>query len=190
MKIDRDTWIISDTHFGHANIVKYCNRPENHDDIMMSNWSASVNPEDVVLHLGDLVFAKRTDEEMMARIKALPGQKYLIRGNHDKKSDRWYADLGFKVLTRVPVEYEWNCADRIRMVYFTHRPLPSDLLHGAINIHGHIHNNGYNNEDRTKDYRNVSVEVMKYRPTKLQHILYSGRYQSITEAPINTTRPN
>jgi len=44
-----DTWIISDTHFGHRNIVEYQDRPENHDEIMIRRWAASVGEDDVLM---------------------------------------------------------------------------------------------------------------------------------------------
>ena len=51
------TFFTADTHFGHANIIKYTNRPfdsPNHmDDILIANWNAVVGPDDEVYHLGD-----------------------------------------------------------------------------------------------------------------------------------------
>ena len=47
----------ADTHFGHANIIKYCHRPfatvEEMDDALVRNWNAVVSPDATVFHLGD-----------------------------------------------------------------------------------------------------------------------------------------
>ena len=40
------TFFVSDTHFNHTNIIKYCNRPFNNADEMdaalIKNWNAKV----------------------------------------------------------------------------------------------------------------------------------------------------
>lgn len=177
MKITLDTWIVSDTHFAHDNIVRYCNRPENHNDVMVQNWNSVVGDEDDVLHLGDLIFNKMRGTSYA---RALRGRKYLLRGNHDHGSTIWYNDLGFVVVPR-RLFFNWGG----RQVLFTHEP--EDEIGGwAINIHGHIHNNGYEvSTDRTKDYRNVSIEVMDYTPVRLRGILEDGKYQPIRAAGHN-----
>src|SRR4051812_20693645 len=52
-------WVISDTHWFHNNIVKYCDRDMAHNEIMLRRWNETVNPGDPVLHLGDLFMSKR-----------------------------------------------------------------------------------------------------------------------------------
>jgi hypothetical protein len=48
----------SDTHFGQANIIRYCSRPfgsvQETDDAMIANWNAIVRPSDDVWHLGNV----------------------------------------------------------------------------------------------------------------------------------------
>lgn len=177
MNITLDTWIVSDTHFGHANIVRYCNRPEDHERIMVERWNKTVGPRDPILHLGDLAFWKRRDP-----LPRLNGDKYLIKGNHDQLGTAWYESQGFTIAPRKI----WF-ADEIGQVVLTHEPIEEGEVEGwDVNIHGHIHNNGYRIDyNRSLDYRNVSVEVMDYTPVRLSEILHEHMYQGILDAPVD-----
>ena len=82
-------FVISDTHFCHANIIKYCNRPFENADLMnkvlIENWNNVVNKDDVVLHLGDITAGagKLKDQRTQEIISQLNGKKIFVRGNHD-----------------------------------------------------------------------------------------------------------
>ena len=74
----------SDTHFGHANIIKYCNRPfasvEEMDAALIANWNAVVGEKDTVFHLGDIAMGEmRTARE---NLKQLNGKILYLTGNH------------------------------------------------------------------------------------------------------------
>lgn len=163
-------YVVSDTHWFHRNIVKYCNRDMAHNEIMLKRWNATIGPDDVVLHLGDLFMSKRENyikfEQQVA--PHLNGKKYLILGNHDdKKID--YKKLGFTVIKPFRIKY------RGYTIEFSH--YPSDgLLPGYIRVHGHIHNNGYAHYTKPKRaYRkaniNCSVEVIDYTPQVVTDLL-------------------
>lgn len=69
---------ISDTHFGHENIIKICNRPyqniqEMNEDII-KRWNNKVKPEDNVYFLGDFTY-KTSSCDAIEVLKRLNGKK-------------------------------------------------------------------------------------------------------------------
>lgn len=80
----RDIWFISDTHFGHENIIYYAGRPfegaTEMDEELIDAWNARVRPDDLVYHLGD--FAMDAKHGVAIR-RNLNGAIRLIVGNHD-----------------------------------------------------------------------------------------------------------
>jgi calcineurin-like phosphoesterase family protein len=155
-------WFISDMHFGHNNIIKWC-RPEfrNLKDMhkrMIANWNFHVSRNDRVFCLGDF-----GDSRVL---KKLNGKVTLVKGNHDKK--QWnkqfvlkYRDMKFLVL---------------------HDPddpkNDSSWFDGDWIIHGHTHvNSPFVNIKRNRV--NVSVEVINYTPISMEEI-YSILQESET----------
>jgi calcineurin-like phosphoesterase family protein len=76
----------SDLHFGHANIIQYCNRPfnsvEHMNGVLMSNWNSVVTEDDKVIVLGDFAMGKISETLPVA--ERLNGMKFLVPGNHDR----------------------------------------------------------------------------------------------------------
>lgn len=163
-----EKWFISDTHFLHANILKFKRADgspardfpslKDMDEHMIKQWNSVVGVNDYVYHLGDVTFQYHgLFNEIMS---CLNGRKRLIVGNHDKIWNpnlmRWFekADLwkGFK-------ECNFTC---------THMPNRLDgLRDGKFNVHGHTHHNSINDPH----YINVCVEVRDYTPVNLDTIL-------------------
>lgn len=76
-------YFIADTHFNHKNIIKYDDRPfssvEEMNETMIQLWNSRVTQNDNVYILGDVGFGNVDNI-----LRRLNGNKYLIRGNHDK----------------------------------------------------------------------------------------------------------
>jgi len=125
-----NTYLISDTHFKHENMRTYCQRPANFTEQIIQNWHSIVKPEDTIIHLGDVGIGKKEDWEWI--MPTLPGNKILIRGNHDdQRSCAWWMEHGFN----------FACDGIIyRGMWLTHRPSTSLADGTQLNIHGHLHN--------------------------------------------------
>ena len=162
LPFDEYTWLISDTHFFHANISDYCSRPNGWQDLIIENWNRLIHPADIVFHLGDFALGKKEDAE--ALIPLLNGKLYLMRGNHDRRSIAFYQDLG---ITLVKDPYRMETNTELKLV-FSHRPIVP-LPPGLLNLHGHIHNNPA--PGLGLRHVNLSMETRQYRPWRLGDIL-------------------
>lgn len=151
----------SDTHFGHKNIIRYCNRPwatvEEMNEGLIANWNAVVGPDDIVWHLGDFAFMSR--ERALEIFRRLNGTKYLVRGNHDSNA---ITKLGWKKVVQT-----WETTVDGHDVVMHHKPL--DQWDG-IHLHGHCHGNIARCGTMPNRY-DVGVDPMGYRPVTLTQIL-------------------
>lgn len=147
-------FLITDTHLGHENIKRYCNRPDDFESLIERQWKENVTADDTVIHMGDVSF----DKKLVLKLCSWPGKKILMRGNHDKWSDSFYMSTGFSLVA----EKMTLRIQGIRML-FSHRP---QFGHDAdINIHGHQHNLSV--LDPTRLYLPLSIEHMGYAPLAL-----------------------
>ena len=162
-----NTFIISDTHFWHQNIIDYEDRPfdtvEEMNKYMVKQWNSVVGKDDLIYHLGDVSLGKK--EETRHILSQLNGIKILILGNHDHFSITAYREMGF-----------WKVYDQTIIiddfVILSHKPLYLRKIGPFVNICGHTHGKSLDH----KDYFNVSVETNDYKPYNLTHI-----YQQVAE---------
>lgn len=114
-----------------------------------------------MLHLGDFALGKK--ENMLWLMKSLPGNLFLIQGNHDRLGVE-FCKINEVSLIKAPV---WLELDNKKLI-FSHYPV-FPLEPGWINLHGHIHNKTL--DPPSLDHINMSVEVREYRPWQLKDIL-------------------
>jgi calcineurin-like phosphoesterase family protein len=79
----------SDTHFGHENIIKYCNRPfsdvHEMNKAITERWNEVIPEDGIVFHAGD--FAYRSKTPLKGYREKLNGKIFLALGNHDRLKD-------------------------------------------------------------------------------------------------------
>ena len=103
-------WVISDTHFGHEACKEWCGRPDDFEDKIFNYMASFIEPEDILIHLGDVAFYNEKQWHRWLRSE-VHGKHWLVKGNHDKRSDIWYLNNGWeyvsningdKVIVRIP----------------------------------------------------------------------------------------
>jgi calcineurin-like phosphoesterase family protein len=174
------TWFTADLHFGHANIIRYCDRPfaspDEMDDELIARWNGVVADGDTVWVLGDVALGRI--DHSLSLVGQLQGRKILIAGNHDRcwaghgrRAEGWterYREAGFAEVRQGQVElnvggistlachfpYRGDSQDEDR--YLDYRPVD----HGAWLLHGHVHERWR----QSGRMINVGVDVWDYQP--------------------------
>lgn len=176
-------WFTSDHHFGHANIIKYCERPFNSvahmNASMVGAWNGVVAPGDIVYYLGDFAMQPHLVAEILPQLN---GTKILVAGNHDRchpkigSPDKWlqaYIDAGFiSVHSEMDMEigdqnvllhhFPYRIETEPKQKYYGQRPVDN----GGWLIHGHVHNRWKLSGRQI----NVSVENWNFEPVSQETI--------------------
>lgn len=187
--MDRRTWIITDTHFFHkkmediviwaTNHDAKCFRPKNFSYKIKTEWNRLVKENDLVYHLGDVVWSSGKLKDWMFQ---LAGTKILVKGNHDRKPFQWYLERGFAaVCDSIVVDYRVMIKSKYRIMEYTKALLshkPMDIPEGVdINIHGHFHNIPRERWEPelvaklTDNHYLLALEETKYRPVLLNRAI-------------------
>jgi calcineurin-like phosphoesterase family protein len=163
-------WITTDTHFGHANIKNedFCNRPDNYEELILKRLKAVISPDDVLIHLGDVSW--KNDIYWHDEINSINAfRRYLVKGNHDTKSNEWYFRRG------------WHFAGDSftlkiygKTILFSHVPVEDSGYH--LNIHGHFHNTDHRKHEpelvAIKNEKQVLLMLEhEYKPFNLKNIV-------------------
>lgn len=161
------TYITSDIHFGHKNILQYCPHrvcPSFDGDVktateaeitelvnlmnelIVTNWNSVVTPEDSVYILGDVAMGQIVLAP--AVIRQLNGKKMLVAGNHDKTltkkirdGDPDFVGLFEWVRDYNEVGYKHSVTGKKHMLIMSHYPMKfwNGSSQNTIHAHGHTH---------------------------------------------------
>ena len=130
----------ADTHFCHANVMRYDNRPWDDVDTMeadmIERWNRKVGAGDDVYILGDFCFGNSEDWRRI--LPQLNGRKHLIKGNHDLRK---FPDDILAMLAEPPRPYTLVEDGGYRIV-MSHYPMISyynDHNPQTLMFYGHVH---------------------------------------------------
>jgi calcineurin-like phosphoesterase family protein len=165
----RKIFFTSDLHFGHANVIKYCNRPyatvDEMDDGLIKSWNSTVGKNDKVWILGDVFFCKA--ERAKEIMHQLHGEKHLILGNHDKMIRNQAPVQKLFDMIHPPLVKEH--IDGVTVIMCHYPLLTWEKAHyGSFMLHGHAHGKiAFDPKFRRLD---VGVDVHGYAPIAWQDI--------------------
>ena len=191
-------FLTSDTHFGHLNIIRYCNRPwpdvEVMNEALVHLWNSTVPQDATVIHLGDVAMGRLSDS--LQHVRRLNGRKHLIAGNHDRcygnpGKVQMYLDAGFEtVCDRAELHCEGREFDLIHVPFpgaeapheaerseYEKRKLrvPEDT--GRTLLCGHVHDAWRSiRSGKGTPMFNMGSDVHGFRPVGLREVLELTRF--------------
>jgi calcineurin-like phosphoesterase family protein len=183
---------ISDTHFGHKNVIRFDHRPfadiEEMDRSMIYLWNSRVQKDDDVYIVGDFCYKpSRTPDWYLRQLK---GHKHLITGNHDRVTLECPGAM--KYLEHLgPVSY---VEDGERGIVLCHYPMAEwyNSRHGSTLVYGHIHNNTETTYDFMKTLPNAfnaGACINNYTPASMNELIRNNRiFQGQTKQQKETTQ--
>jgi calcineurin-like phosphoesterase family protein len=164
-------YVISDNHWGHTNIIRFCNRPfsstEEMNKFMLESWNKVIKPDDEVYYLGDFSL-KFTRKGIHYLMQNLNGKKYMIKGNHDRSADLnnllnssliewWKYDH--------QISYDYNGKTyNFSLSHYPHYPIKGSDI---ICLYGHIHGRDISDNQGL----DVGVDNIGYEPLSIIQII-------------------
>jgi calcineurin-like phosphoesterase family protein len=162
-------YFTSDTHFFHAKIIGYCNRPfnsmEEMNEEMIRRWNERVSPEDTVFHIGDFGLCKSSEapnapKDPFKFIRSqLNGNIIFIAGNHDGNNKNK------SIIESMIIIHGGH------RIYLTHNPkfYRKDF---EWNFCGHTHGNeGVFRKIEKSIIVDVGVDCWDFRPIEINEIV-------------------
>lgn len=173
-------WYTADLHFGHQNVIEFCNRPfksvQEMDAALLGNMRKCIGPEDEIWILGDFAFGPLAkDPDYLSYVFAnIPcATRHLVIGNHDAQPT---------------LELPWTSVHRLVEVRDGSLKQNNTLCHypmvtwnhsrrGALQLFGHVHDNWLGSRNSV----NVGVDVWEFAPMNMEQI--ESRARDLPENP-------
>lgn len=184
-------WFTADTHFGHGNIIRYCNRPflsdeekrqleqlgprgkwrvsdetvRRHDEALLSAINERVGANDLLYIVGDFCMGTLY-EAASYRGRINCRNVFLVWGNHDHRA---VAPVFSDTFEQAMVEV------RGQAIWLNHYPMRSwnRSFHGSWQLYGHVHGRLAWQDQGELDWmltRDVGVDACNYAPISFDEL--------------------
>jgi calcineurin-like phosphoesterase family protein len=172
------TWFTSDTHFGHAKMLRVVGRPfrsaDEMDEVLITRWNEVVGRSDDVWHLGDFAFlGSGPVDAVRARLN---GRIHLVRGNHDTDFVAHSPELFTSIHDIAEVDLG---GQTLVLCHYPMREWPK-AWRGAWHLFGHLH--GRLDDAPLGHSLDVGVDSHDYRPIGMERVaqIMSARVSPFT----------
>jgi len=162
----------SDTHFGHRNIIEYCERPFLDKDgksdvgymnkVLIDNINEICTVNDTLYHLGDFCFvgsatnlAGNSRYEANYYLSQIKPKVVIIKGNHDSRK------------TTHSIIHDMTIKAGGKWWFCQHEPYPKM----DYNLAGHVHGLWRVVKMGHKYIVNVGVDVWDYKPISINQVM-------------------
>lgn len=150
----------SDEHYGHKNIIKYCDRPfkdiDEMDREIIKRHNEVVKPGDTVIHAGDFALCRNPQ----SYISKLNGDHIFIRGSHDRWMGRSYHEIWERTINGISI-------------VVCHYPMIiwGKSHYGSFQLFGHIHKGGRHQIPLNGKQLNIGVDTNNFYPYSFDQII-------------------
>ena len=162
----------ADHHFGHANIIRFCDRPfkdvTEMNEVLIERWNEKVKKNDYVYHLGDFGFKNQGDFGKI--LDRLNGKKHLIVGNHEKsalqhpKKFVWIKDY-YELKVKDP-----DCKNGVQRIMLFHYAMRVWRGWGRGNWHLYGHSHGNLPDEKTQLAFDIGVDCHDFYPLSYDEV--------------------
>jgi len=163
------TYITSDEHYGHANIIKFSNRPFANTDemtrVLIEKHNAKVpaGTGSLTIHLGDMFWHTLSIAECLTIMSKLNGLHAYVLGNHEENMENEFLRSMFLSVADMKV-INWN-KHKIVLCHYAMRVW--DKSHtGSWMLYGHSHGD-LPEQGLSFD---VGVDCHNYEPWSMEEI--------------------
>lgn len=191
LELGQNLFLTSDLHFGHRNVINFCNRPfadtKEMSEKLIANWNSVVTNNDIVFVLGDTFWFNdsRTIKKVLEQLNGkeiyiLPGNHCDFDAYHRVDDPRIHLCQDIVCLWLTSADFDRRHWHRKTMeIWMSHYPMMTwpHRENGAFQLFGHIHSQPGKTEGVDQDLplhwnqSDVGCDYWGWKPVLFEDVL-------------------